>query len=76
MLQPGIYEHYKGGRYRLVGEAVHSETLEALVLYEQLYETPDYPKGTIWARPKTLFEGEIEIDGKKRPRFRHIKEPL
>lgn len=68
------YEHYKGGRYRLVGEALHSETLQPLIIYEQLYETEDHPKGTLWARPKKLFYGEVTINGKRAPRFRKIEE--
>ena len=69
-----IYEHYKGGTYKLIGEAVHSETLEPLIIYEQLYKTKDYPKGTLWVRPKLHFEGMVLIDGEEAPRFKKIEE--
>jgi len=36
-LQLGIYEHYKGKRYRVLGVARHSETQEELVVYQELY---------------------------------------
>ena len=29
----GIYQHYKGGLYKVIGIASHSETLEKLVIY-------------------------------------------
>lgn len=63
-LRPGIYEHFKGKRYRLLNIARHSETLEELVVYQQLYGT-----GDVWVRPLAMF---IEtVDGK--PRFRFIE---
>lgn len=36
-LKKGVYQHYKGSRYRVVGIAKHSETLEDMVVYEPLY---------------------------------------
>lgn len=33
---PGLYRHYKGHDYRVLGVAKHSETLEDLVVYETL----------------------------------------
>ncbi|MEK6902297.1 MAG: DUF1653 domain-containing protein, partial [archaeon] len=32
----GLYQHFKGGNYRVVGIARHSETLEKMVVYESL----------------------------------------
>ena len=32
-----LYEHYKGLRYKIIGVARHSETLEELVVYQALY---------------------------------------
>lgn len=67
---PGIYQHYKGKQYRVIGEVKHSETLEDLVLYEPLYDSIS----KYWVRPKKMFEEEVEIDGKKTPRFKFISE--
>ena len=36
-IRRGIYEHYKGNQYEVLGEATHSETMEKLVLYKALY---------------------------------------
>lgn len=65
----GIYEHYKGKQYRVLGVVRHSETLEELVYYETLYDTP---YGRMWVRPKEMFLGTIEIDGRVVPRFRSL----
>lgn len=70
-LKPGTYQHYKGNHYELIGIAKHSETLEELVVYKALYENE---LGNLWVRPKAMFLEEVEVDGKKMPRFRLIKE--
>jgi len=62
-LKPGsIYRHYKGQRYKILGTARHSETLEELALYECLY---DNDLGKTWVRPIEMFTGVLE-DGRKR----------
>lgn len=67
-LRLGEYEHYKGNRYRVVGTARHSETLEELVVYQALYG-----ENGLWVRPLKMFLEEVEVGGKKVPRFRFIK---
>lgn len=69
MTKPGIYEHYKGNRYELLTIANHSETLEKMVVYKALYG-----KGEIWARPLSMWEELVEVNGEKTPRFRYIEE--
>lgn len=64
--KPGLYKHYKGMMYRVIGVVRHSETLEELVHYEALYENE---LGRMWVRPKAMFLETIEIDGKKVRRF-------
>ena len=67
----GIYEHYKGNgkKYRVIGVAKHSETLEDMVGYEELY---DNEVSKLWVRPLEMFVGEVEIGGKKVPRFKYV----
>jgi hypothetical protein len=61
-IQPGLYRHYKGGRYQVLHLARHSETEEQLVVYRSLAQ------GGVWVRPAAMF---VElVNG--RPRF----EPL
>ena len=61
------YRHFKGNVYRLVGIAKDSETLEELVVYQAMYG-----EGQLWVRPKEMFFGEVERDGKRMPRFREL----
>ncbi|MDP1742714.1 MAG: DUF1653 domain-containing protein [Polaromonas sp.] len=61
---PGLYRHYKGLMYEVVGTVRHSETLEALTLYRALYGD----KG-LWVRPAAMFNEEVLIDGISQPRF-------
>lgn len=60
-----LYEHYKGQRYKIMGVARHSETLEELVIYQALYGDSD-----IWVRPIGMFLENVNIDGLSRPRFK------
>ena len=65
-LKLGIYEHYKGNRYEVLGIARHSETMEELVVYRALYG--EYG---LWVRPLLMFQEDVEVEGKKVPRFRY-----
>ena len=69
MLQLGRYRHYKGNEYEVIGVAKHSETLEELVVYRALYG--DF---ALWVRPLKMFLEDVEIDGKKVPRFQYVGE--
>lgn len=64
----GLYQHYKGNYYHVIGIARHSETLEEMVVYRGLYG--DFG---LWVRPKKMFEEFVEKQGKKIPRFQFIR---
>ncbi|MFA6918567.1 MAG: DUF1653 domain-containing protein [Patescibacteria group bacterium] len=68
-LKLGIYEHYKGGRYRVIGVAFHSETLQEMVIYQAQYGEHNY-----WARPLDEFFDEVEYLGRRSPRFKYVEE--
>lgn len=69
---PGTYEHYKGGRYRLLMTAQHSETQELMAIYVSLDGT-----GTVWARPISMWTEEVKtVGGSVRPRFQAIEEDV
>lgn len=71
-IKPGIYQHYKGKNYQVLGVGHHSETHEPLVIYRSLYFTPDFGENALWVRPYNQFIEIIEKNGKKLPRYRYI----
>lgn len=66
MIVPGVYKHFKGERYKVLGVATHSETGESLVVYQK--QGPDNELKT-WVRPLEMFESTVTVDGKEVPRF-------
>ncbi len=70
-LKTGKYKHYKGKEYEVIGIARHSETLEELVVYRALYQNEGE---NLWVRPLKMFLEEVEIEGKKMPRFEFLGE--
>lgn len=63
----GLYRHYKGGMYRVLGLARHSESLEVMVVYQALYG----PQG-LWVRPRTMFLESVQHAGTTCPRFDRV----
>ncbi|PTY08477.1 DUF1653 domain-containing protein [Opitutaceae bacterium EW11] len=68
-IRPGRYRHYKGKEYRVVALARHSETLEPLVVYQQLYGD-----GGWWVRPAAMFSESVIVNGQPTPRFGFVSE--
>ena len=68
-LKTGIYRHYKGGEYEVIGVATHSETAEKLVVYRTLYGNLD-----LWVRPFSMFVESVTIKEEEIPRFKFIGE--
>lgn len=67
--QCGIYRHFKGKYYLVVGTAKHSETLELMIRYRSLYGEFDE-----WVRPAQMFHDVVELeDGSTCPRFKLVE---
>ena len=66
-IELGKYKHYKGNLYEVIGIVKHSETLEELVLYKQLYG-----EGALWVRPLAMFLEKITVDGITKSRFEKV----
>lgn len=71
-MQKGVYRHYKGKDYEVVGMARHSETLEPMVVYRALYHSDEFGDDALWVRPLEMFHEEVEVDGKQMPRFKFV----
>lgn len=63
----GLYEHFKKKRYKVLGVARHSETLEEMVVYQALYG-----EGGIWVRPVAMFLENVSVEGELLPRFKKL----
>ena len=68
-VQLGKYRHFKGKEYEVIGVAKHSESLEEMVVYRALYG-----EGGLWVRPASMWDEEVEKDGKRYKRFTFIGE--
>lgn len=62
------FEHFKGGKYKLIAFGKDSETLEDVVIYQALYGD-----NQIWVRPYEIFFSKIKLpDGSESKRFIEI----
>lgn len=71
-LKIGIYRHYNGNLYKVLGIANHSETLNPMVIYQALYDSKDFGSNALWVRPLEMFLENVNIAGKNRKRFEFV----
>ena len=64
----GRYRHYKGNLYEVTGFAIHSETMEDMVIYKALYG-----ERKTWVRPLSMWEELVTTDIGVVKRFDYIK---
>ena len=60
----GLYRHYKGGLYEVIGTARHSETREPMTVYRALYG-----EHGLWVRPAAMFTEQVTVEGVRQARF-------
>ena len=61
-----LYKHFKGGMYKFLYRATHSETLEDLVVYQSV------ENGKVYVRPASMFFEYIDSEAYKGFRFTPI----
>lgn len=59
------HRHYKGGWYKVLCEALHTETNETMIVYQHIF--PHEQK--VYVRPKEMFYGVLPNG---MPRFEEI----
>ncbi len=69
MVKTGIYKHFKGGMYKVICCATHSENLEPMVVYQALYG-----EHGVWVRPESMWHDTVIVEGKAVPRFAFVGE--
>lgn len=71
-LRCGIYEHYKGKKYLVLGVARHTETGELMAVYVPLYELADNEGAQMAVRPLKMFRELVEVGSETKPRFKPV----
>ena len=68
MTKERYFQHFRGGKYKLIGFGQDTETLEDVVIYQELYGMQKY-----WVRPFDIFFSKVKDgDGNEVDRFKEI----
>lgn len=67
---PGIYEHYKGNKYEVIGTGLYKRNINGVqqIIYKPLGINIDY-----FIRSIEDFDGMVYYDMKEKPRFKLVK---
>jgi len=70
----GKYQHFKNKKlYEVIGQAIHSETFEELIIYKALYHFDEFGIAPLWVRPKSMFFENVIHNGHSVPRFQKVE---
>ena len=74
LVHGAIFKHYKNKFYLIENIAVHTETLEEMVVYRSLYNSRDkqFKPYQVWTRPKNMFNETVYVNGKNVKRFEFV----
>jgi hypothetical protein len=74
-LKSGIYKHYKGGFYKLVGVGrMDDEGMVEYAVYREISRGLETGEGPLWLCLVAEFTEEVEFRGKTTPRFQYVSE--
>jgi hypothetical protein len=68
-IKTGKYRHYKGNFYEVLSLAIHSETLEPMVVYRALYGV-----NGVWVRPAFMWNELVATPDGEMKRFEYVGE--
>ena len=76
----GVYRHFSGGLYRVtsVGHDVRGDGStevpgEEVVIYQALFTSETFGPQHWWVRSVRNFSEEVELDGRRLPRFKFVE---
>lgn len=72
MIKLGIYKHYKGNLYQVLGPAINTDTEQELVLYKALYKTGDGIE--YFVKREDEFLANVEWNGEQVKRFEFVSD--
>lgn len=64
MIELGRYRHFKGNIYNVINIAIHSETLEKMVVYVDVSDN-----NKCWVRPLVMFDDYVKLNNEFVKRF-------
>ena len=68
-IKTGVYRHFKGNLYEVIGLAYDSEDLRVKVVYKALYG-----EGAMWVRDAEMWCETVERDGVRMRRFELVEQ--
>ena len=69
LIKKGVYRHFKGNLYEVIGLAYDSEDMSVKVVYRALYG-----EGALWVRDARMWLEQVEREGVVRARFEFVGE--
>ncbi len=67
-IKKGIYQHYKGGKYEVIEEALSSDDKSVFIVYRSLTDNK------VWVRLRSEFLSKVRVDGQVKDRFKLLEE--
>ena len=70
----GKYQHFKGMIVEVIGVALHSETMEEMVVYIHHDPVKGIKASQMWVRSLKMFLEDVDKPEYRGPRFKYISD--